>query len=182
MNCETFSIKDICLLSPEVFGDDRGSFVESFNQKVFSDCVSDSTVFVQDNQSVSKAGVLRGLHYQIKNPQGKLVRVSMGSVFDVAVDLRRSSPSFGKWVGATLTEENQSQLWIPPGFAHGFLALTDNTTVQYKVTDYWHPEHERTLIWNDPKVNIEWPLVNNSPLLSEKDAGGLPFSELECFE
>ena len=106
----------------------------------------------------------------------------MGSVFDVAVDLRRSSPSFGKWVGATLTEENQSQLWIPPGFAHGFLALTDNTTVQYKVTDYWNPEHERTLIWNDPKVNIEWPLVNNSPLLSEKDAGGLPFSELECFE
>jgi dTDP-4-dehydrorhamnose 3,5-epimerase len=182
MNHETFPTEGVYLFSPNIYKDDRGSFVESFNKNVFSEHVDGYFEFVQDNQSVSKAGVLRGLHFQINHPQGKLVRVSRGSVFDVAVDLRRSSPSFGQWVGVTLTEENQSQLWIPPGFAHGFYALTEHVTVQYKVTDFWYPEHERTLIWNDPSVGIKWPLVDNQPLLSEKDARGLPLSELEGFE
>jgi dTDP-4-dehydrorhamnose 3,5-epimerase len=152
------AIPDVLMLEPKVFGDERGYFFESYNARDFLDATGLRVEFVQDNHSMSTKGVLRGLHYQVRHPQGKLLRVVKGSVFDVAVDLRKSSPTFGRWVGAYLSEENRVQLWIPPGFAHGFLALSDTAEVLYKITDYWYPEHERTLLWNDPTLAIAWPV------------------------
>jgi len=170
----TFShtdIPDVLLLEPRVFGDHRGFFFESFNAIDFARCIGAEVQFVQDNHSKSVRGVLRGLHYQAQHPQGKLVRVTQGEVFDVAVDLRRDSPCFGKWVGVTLSADNRRQLWVPPGLAHGFLVTSDSAEVLYKTTDYWYPEHEQCLMWDDLTVNIRWPL-QGKPQLSEKDAKG----------
>ena len=176
------SIPDVKRLRPKVFGDERGYFLESWNREVFSRAAIDID-FVQDNQSHSARGILRGLHYQIKQTQGKLVRVSAGEVFDVAVDLRRSSPSFGRWVGATLSSANHEMLWIPPGFAHGFLVLSEAADFQYKCTHYYAPEHERTISWNDPEIGIEWPLAAGSePLLSPKDRAGTSLRDAEYFQ
>lgn len=168
----------VLVLEPKIFADERGFFFESFNAKDFEAAVGLSAQFVQDNHSRSSRGVLRGLHFQIQNTQGKLVRVCHGEVFDVAVDLRRSSPSFGKWTGMALSAENKKQLWIPKGFAHGFLVTSEHAELLYKTTDYWSPRYERTLIWNDPAVGIGWPL-NGAPLLAEKDRVGKRLSELE---
>ena len=168
------ALPEVLIIEPKVFGDQRGFFFESFNQKAFNDATGLDAKFVQDNHSRSTKGVLRGLHYQIRQPQGKLVRVVRGSVFDVAVDVRKSSAHFGRWVGVELTEENQRQLWVPPGFAHGFLVTSDTADFLYKTTDYYAPEFERCLAWNDPGVGVEWPLAGNAPQLSVKDqAGGL---------
>lgn len=175
------AIPDVLILEPKVFGDARGFFFESFNARVFHDETGLSPQFVQDNHSRSARGVLRGLHYQIRQPQGKLVRVVRGAVFDVAVDLRRRSPSFGRWVGVELSEDNHRQLWIPPGFAHGFVVLSDSADFLYKTTDYYAPEHERCLAWNDPSVGVEWPLAD-TPQLSAKDRVGLALAECEVFE
>ncbi|KON81359.1 dTDP-4-dehydrorhamnose 3,5-epimerase [Azoarcus sp. PA01] len=175
------SIPEVLLIEPKVFGDARGFFFESFNARAFRDATGLDETFVQDNHSRSARGVLRGLHYQIRQPQGKLVRVVRGAVFDVAVDLRRSSPSFGRWAGAELSEDNHRQLWIPPGFAHGFVVLSESADFLYKTTDYYAPEHERCLAWNDPAVGIEWP-VGVSPLLSGKDREGKPLAACEVFE
>ncbi|BBJ00667.1 dTDP-4-dehydrorhamnose 3,5-epimerase [Ferrigenium kumadai] len=169
----------VLVLEPKVFGDSRGFFFESFNRRVFAEATGMELDFVQDNHSRSAKGVLRGLHYQIKQPQGKLVRVVRGAVFDVAVDLRRSSPTFGQWAGTELSEDNQRQLWIPPGFAHGFVVLSESADFLYKTTDYYAPEHERCVIWNDPDIGIDWPLRN--PLLSGKDQAGRAFTEAEVF-
>lgn len=166
---------------PRVFGDARGFFFESFNARDFSKVTGVADAFVQDNHSKSGKGVLRGLHYQIKHPQGKLVRVVQGTVFDVAVDLRKSSPTFGKWVGEVLSAENNKQLWVPPGFAHGFVVLSDSAEFLYKTTDYWYPEHERCVLWNDPAVGIEWP-IDFAPQLAPKDAAGKTLAEAELFE
>ena len=174
------AIPDVLLLEPKVFSDDRGYFFESFNARDFREATGVQAEFVQDNHSMSEKGVLRGLHYQIQHPQGKLMRVVQGSVFDVAVDLRKSSPTFGRWVGVVLSAENRRQLWIPPGFAHGFLALSEKAEVLYKITDYWYPEHERTLLWNDPGLAIEWPL-DGTPRLAPKDVDGKLFGEIEVF-
>jgi len=174
------AIPDLLILEPKVFGDARGFFMESFNARRFHEATGLNVDFVQDNHSRSAKGVLRGLHYQIQQAQGKLVRVVRGSVFDVAVDLRRSSPTFGKWVGVTLSEENNRQFWIPPGFAHGFLVTSDSADFLYKTTDYYAPEHERSLLWNDPEVGVEWPL-EGAPLLSAKDVAGKPLGECETF-
>jgi len=174
------AIPDVLIIEPKVFGDARGFFYESFNQKVWREKTGIDAVFVQDNHSRSAKNVLRGLHYQIQQPQGKLVRVVKGAVFDVAVDLRRKSPTFGHWTGAELSEENCRQLWIPVGFAHGFLVVSDFAEFLYKTTDYWAPEHERTLNWNDPDLAIAWPL-QGEPLLSAKDAKGIAFKEAEVF-
>lgn len=174
------AIPDLLILEPKVFGDARGFFMESFNARSFQEATGLNVDFVQDNHSRSAKGVLRGLHYQIQQAQGKLVRVVRGSVFDVAVDLRRSSPTFGQWVGVTLSEENNRQFWIPPGFAHGFLVTSDSADFLYKTTDYYAPEHERSLLWNDPAVGVEWPLVG-APLLSAKDLAGKPLGECETF-
>ena len=171
---------DVLLVEPTVYGDDRGFFYESFNQKVWEEATGLRTVFVQDNHSRSVKNVLRGLHYQIGHPQGKLVRATVGEVYDVAVDLRRKSPTFGRWVGATLSAENKRQLWLPEGFAHGFVVLSDFAEFQYKTTDYYHPEAERTILWNDPDLKIEWPFAGD-PILAKKDAFGLPFREAETF-
>lgn len=169
------------LLEPRVFGDERGFFMESWNAKVFADIGIDEH-FVQDNHSLSARHILRGLHYQIKQPQGKLVRVTAGRVFDVAVDLRRSSPTFGQSFSAELSAENKHMLWVPPGFAHGFLSLEDGTEFLYKCTDYYAPEFERSLLWNDPELGIEWPLdEGEGPQLSEKDAKGLPLVKSEIY-
>jgi dTDP-4-dehydrorhamnose 3,5-epimerase len=165
------SLPEVLILEPKVFGDSRGFFFESFNARDFAQCTGLDVQFVQDNHSKSAQGVLRGLHYQIEHAQGKLVRVTQGEVFDVAVDLRRSSPNFGKWDGVLLSAENKRQLWIPPGFAHGFLVTSDSAEFLYKTTDYWYPEHERSLLWNDPSVAIQWPL-NNAPMLAAKDQVG----------
>jgi len=181
MNIIKSAIPDILIIEPKVFGDARGFFYESFNQKVWREKTGIDAVFVQDNHSRSSKNVLRGLHYQIQQPQGKLVRVVRGAVFDVAVDLRRHSPTFGRWVGAELSEENKRQLWIPVGFAHGFLVVSEFAEFLYKTTDYWAPEHERTIIWNDPYLAIAWPLQGD-PVLSPKDAKGKPFKEAEVFE
>lgn len=170
----------VLILEPRVFCDARGYFLESFNLREFRAATGVVTDFVQDNHSLSRLGVLRGLHYQIRQPQGKLVRVITGSVYDVVVDLRRSSPSYGKWMGVELSAENRRQLWIPPGFAHGFVATSDNTEFLYKTTDYWYPEHERTLLWNDPELGIEWPLPCD-PLVAKKDAEGVPLRNAETF-
>ena len=162
------SLPEVLILEPKVFGDARGFFFESFNARDFARCTGLDVPFVQDNHSKSAKGVLRGLHYQIEHPQGKLVRVTQGEVFDVAVDLRRSSPNFGKWEGVVLSAENKRQLWVPPGFAHGFLVTSDSAEFLYKTTDYWFPDHERSLLWNDPTVGITWPL-ESEPLLAAKD-------------
>lgn len=174
------AIPDVLIIEPKVFGDERGFFFESFNQKLWQEKTGITTPFVQDNHSRSGKNVLRGLHYQIKQPQGKLVRVISGEVFDVAVDIRRNSPTFGAWVGEILSAENKRQLWIPPGFAHGFLVLSDTAEFLYKTTDYWAPEHERSIIWNDPDLAIAWPL-DGMPILARKDSEGKLFKEAEVY-
>ncbi len=173
-------IPDVLILEPKVFGDERGFFMESYNRRALAAIAGIEGDFVQDNHSRSARNVLRGLHYQIRQPQGKLVRVIMGAVFDVAVDIRRSSPAFGKAVCVELSAENKRMVWIPAGFAHGFLALSEGTEVLYKSTDYYAPEHERCLLWNDPDIGIEWPL-DGTPLISEKDARGMPLRSADVF-
>ncbi|MEC5384388.1 dTDP-4-dehydrorhamnose 3,5-epimerase [Uliginosibacterium sp. H3] len=182
MNVITTAIKDLLIIEPKVFGDARGFFMESFNANTFRDKTGLNLDFVQDNHSRSSRGVLRGLHYQIKNPQGKLVRVTQGRVYDVAVDMRKSSPSFGKWVGVELSGENHRQFWVPPGFAHGFVVLSESADFLYKTTDYYAPEHERSLAWNDPTVNVDWHLDGIEPLLSAKDVNGKPLAECDTFD
>jgi dTDP-4-dehydrorhamnose 3,5-epimerase len=180
MQATRLAIPDVLLIEPKVFGDDRGFFLESFNEARFAEAVGRTVRFVQDNHSRSARGVLRGLHYQIRQPQGKLVRVVTGEVFDVAVDIRRSSPTFGRWVGAVLSAENKRQMWIPEGFAHGFVVTSEAAEFLYKTTDYWAPEHERCIVWNDPALGIDWAL-HGMPVLSEKDRGGLPLAQAEVF-
>lgn len=182
MNCQQTPLQDAYLITPKVFGDDRGFFFESFNQRVWQQLTGVQRPFVQHNHSRSAKNVLRGLHYQINQPQGKLVRVVSGAVYDVAVDLRRSSPSFGKWFGAVLSAENHLQFWVPEGFAHGFYVLSDYAEFLYLTTDYYAPEHERCLAWNDPTLAIEWPLDGKSPLLSAKDQQGTLFAEADLFD
>ena len=171
----------VLILEPKVFGDARGFFYESFNAREFAEVTGLDSVFVQDNHSKSARGVLRGLHYQIQHPQGKLVRVIDGDVFDVAVDLRTSSPTFGKSVGVRLSAENNRQLWIPPGFAHGFVVLSETAQFLYKTTDYWYPAHERSLLWNDPELAIDWP-IDFEPQLAAKDAAAKLLADAEVFE
>ncbi|WP_390346850.1 dTDP-4-dehydrorhamnose 3,5-epimerase [Variovorax boronicumulans] len=173
------AIADVLLIEPKVFGDARGFFFESFNQKAFDEAVGQRVDFVQDNHSRSTKGVLRGLHYQVQQPQGKLVRVVRGAVFDVAVDIRRSSPTFGQWVGSELSEDNHRQLWVPPGLAHGFLVLSESADFLYKTTDYYAPAHERCIAWNDPTLAIEWPDTGIAPKLSAKDAAAPTFLSAE---
>jgi dTDP-4-dehydrorhamnose 3,5-epimerase len=181
MEFEPTSIPDVIAIKPKVFGDERGFFMETYQAEQFAAAGIDFD-FVQDNHSGSRRGVLRGLHYQIRNPQGKLVRVIAGEIFDVAVDLRRSSPTFGQWVGQCLSAENKLQLWIPPGFAHGFYVLSDWAELVYKATDLYAPEWERTLIWNDPAVGIHWPLPDEqAPGLSPKDIQGSPLASAETY-
>jgi dTDP-4-dehydrorhamnose 3,5-epimerase len=175
-------IPDIILIEPHVLSDTRGFFLESYQAKRFAKAGIKAS-FVQDNHSSSEQGVLRGLHYQIQQAQGKLVRVIYGDIYDVAVDLRRSSPTFGQWIGAHLSAENKHQLWIPPSFAHGYYVLSEHAEVLYKATDYYAPEWERMLLWNDPKLGVQWPLIEGlSPILSEKDAHGTLLADAECFE
>lgn len=181
MNIIHTEIPDVLIIEPRVFGDARGFFFESFNQKLFEEALGRSLNFVQDNHSRSGHGVLRGLHYQIQQPQAKLVRVVRGSVFDVAVDVRRSSPTFGHWVGQELSEDNQRQLWIPEGFAHGFLVLSESADFLYKTTDFYAPEHERCIRWDDQDLRINWPLEAMKPLVSAKDAQGKAFAEADVF-
>ena len=173
-------LPEVMIIEPKVFGDARGFFLESFNAKAFAEATGVDLPFVQDNHSRSAQGVLRGLHYQIQQAQGKLVRVVRGAVFDVAVDVRRSSPNFGRWVGVELSEDNHRQLWVPPGFAHGFLVLSDSADFLYKTTDYYAPEHERSVLWNDPAIGIDWPLPGE-PLLSGKDQAGVLLKDAEVF-
>lgn len=180
MPIQTTTIPGVLIIEPKVFGDDRGFFYESFNARNFEEQTGLSVNFVQDNHSKSAKGVLRGLHYQIQQPQGKLVRVVAGEVFDVAVDIRKQSPTFGKWVGIMLSAENKRQLWIPAGFAHGFLVTSDSAEFLYKTTDYYAPEFERSILWNDPTLGIEWPL-EGEPLLSNKDKIGKLLGEAEVF-
>ncbi len=167
------AISDVLLLEPRVFGDARGFFLESYNEQVFADATGLQLHFVQDNHSRSQRHVLRGMHFQAERPQGKLVRVVAGAVFDVVVDIRRDSPTYSKWIGVELSVDNQRQLWIPPGLAHGFLVLSESADFIYKTTEYYHPASERCLAWNDPLVAIDWPLGDSHPLVSEKDARGL---------
>jgi dTDP-4-dehydrorhamnose 3,5-epimerase len=174
-------IPDVLIIEPKVFGDDRGFFYESFNKKDFVEATGVNAEFVQDNHSKSAKGVLRGLHYQIKQPQGKLVRVCQGEVIDIAVDLRKSSATFGQWVGVSLSAENKRQLWVPEGFAHGFVVLSDTAEFLYKTTDYYAPEYERCIRWDDNDLSIDWQ-YDNVPLVSEKDAKGSLFKEAELFE
>ncbi len=206
MQAQRLAIPDVICFAPKVFGDDRGFFYESFNQRVFEQAlfhpVGDAPknlnqnppanaishlndrapYFVQDNHSRSAKGVLRGLHYQIQQPQGKLVRVTHGEVFDVAVDIRKSSPTFGKWVGEILSAQNNKQIWVPPGFAHGFLVLSETAEFLYKTTDFWAPQFERCIAWNDPAIGIQWPLHSITPALSGKDAQGKSLAHAVCFE
>lgn len=172
------AISDVFILEPRVFGDARGFFLESYNAQVFAAATGLQLHFVQDNHSRSQRHVLRGMHFQTENPQGKLVRVVSGAVFDAVVDIRRESPSYGRWVGVELSVENQRQLWIPPGLAHGFLVLSEHADFLYKTTAYYHPASERCLAWNDPTVAIDWPLGGDQPLVSDKDAKGLPLERL----
>lgn len=174
------SIPEVLILEPRVFGDARGFFLESYNQRIFSEATGLAPEFVQDNHSRSARGVLRGLHYQIHQPQGKLVRVTAGEVYDVAVDLRKSSRTFGRWVGEYLSAENKRMMWVPEGFAHGFLVLSEHAEFLYKTTDYYAPEHERCIRWDDPELGIEWPL-QGPPLLSAKDMQGMHFNAAEVF-
>ena len=180
MQATRLAIPDVVLIEPKVFGDARGFFYESFNQRAFSVATGTDYRFVQDNHSRSAQGVLRGLHYQIQQPQGKLVRVVQGTVFDVAVDIRKSSPTFGQWVGAELNDQNHHQLWVPPGFAHGFLVRSETAEFLYKTTDYYAPEHERCIAWNDAQLGIDWGL-EGEPRLSGKDAQGLALQAAELF-
>jgi dTDP-4-dehydrorhamnose 3,5-epimerase len=173
-------IPDLLLIEPKVFGDARGFFFESYSEKLFIAGGGPKLSFVQDNHSRSSRGVLRGLHYQIQQPQGKLVRCTSGEVYDVAVDIRKSSPTFGKWVGVILSEENKRMLYVPPGFAHGFVTLSDTAEFLYKTTDYYAPQYERTILWNDSTIGVEWPL-KETPLLSKKDAEGIPFPQAEVY-
>ena len=174
------AIPEVLVFEPKVFGDARGFFFESWNRRAFAKLVGRDVDFVQDNHSASGAGVLRGLHYQVKQAQGKLVRVVKGEVYDVVVDMRRSSPTFGKWVGEKLSAENKRMMWVPVGFAHGFVVLSESAEFVYKTTDYYAPEHERTLLWNDPAVGVEWPL-SGAPILKPKDAAGTPLAQAETF-
>ncbi|HCL87664.1 MAG TPA: dTDP-4-dehydrorhamnose 3,5-epimerase [Comamonadaceae bacterium] len=180
MKATRLAIPDVVLIEPKVFGDARGFFFESFNQRAFDEATGTSHQFVQDNHSRSSRGVLRGLHYQIQQPQGKLVRVARGAVWDVAVDIRKSSPTFGQWVGVELSEDNQRQLWVPPGFAHGFVVLSETADFLYKTTDYYAPEHERCIAWNDAQLGIRWP-YEGQPQLSAKDAQGVALAEAQVF-
>jgi dTDP-4-dehydrorhamnose 3,5-epimerase len=175
------AIPEVLILEPQVFKDARGRFVESFNARDFAAATGVNPFFVQDNHSISQRSVLRGLHYQVQHPQGKLIRVIEGSVFDVAVDLRRSSPTFGKWVGEVLSADNHRQMWIPPGFAHGFVVLGERAQCLYKTTDYWYPECERSVRWNDPDIGIDWPIAF-TPLLADKDANAQPLRAVETFD
>ena len=175
------ALPGLLIIEPRVFGDARGFFFESFNQRRFEQLTGRSANFVQDNHSRSARNVLRGLHYQIRQPQGKLVRVVTGEVFDVAVDIRQSSPTFGQWDGTVLSAENKRMLWIPEGFAHGFVVLSEYAEFLYKTTDYWAPEHERSILWNDPDLAIDWHLAGATPLLSGKDQAAKPFREAELF-
>ena len=179
MKATRLAIPDVVLIEPKVFGDARGFFFESFNQQAFNEATGTNHAFVQDNHSRSTQGVLRGLHYQIQQPQGKLVRVVRGTVFDVAVDIRKSSPTFGQWVGAELSEDNQHQLWVPPGFAHGFVVLSESADFLYKTTDYYSPEHERCLRWDDPQLAISWPTLDVAIQLSAKDQAGRSLAEAD---
>ncbi|OGR06871.1 MAG: dTDP-4-dehydrorhamnose 3,5-epimerase [Deltaproteobacteria bacterium RIFOXYD12_FULL_50_9] len=181
MQAISTGISDVIIIEPNFFGDDRGFFFESFNQRCFAEMTGLKVDFVQDNHSKSSRHVLRGLHYQIRQPQGKLVRVVSGEVFDVAVDIRRQSPTFGEWVGFNLSANNRRMLWIPAGFAHGFVVLSEFAEFLYKTTDYWAPEHERCIIWNDPDLAIDWQLAGATPVLSGKDKAGKSFSDAECF-
>lgn len=181
MKATRLAIPEVVLIEPKVFGDARGFFFESFNQKAFNEATGTSHQFVQDNHSRSSKGVLRGLHYQIQQPQGKLVRVVRGAVFDVAVDIRKSSPTFGQWVAEELSEDNHRQLWVPPGFAHGFVVLSDIAEFLYKTTDYYAPQFERCIAWNDPDLAIDWPNMGMAPLLSAKDGAGRKLSNADCF-
>lgn len=181
MNVIQTSIPDVLILEPRVFGDSRGFFFESFNARTFQEATGLNVQFVQDNHSRSAQGVLRGLHYQLQQAQGKLVRVVQGAVFDVAVDIRKSSPTFGQWVGVELSEENQRQLWIPPGFAHGFVVTSASADFLYKTTDYYAPQFERCIAWNDPSIGIVWPVFAQAPSLSAKDQQGLALAEAEIF-
>jgi dTDP-4-dehydrorhamnose 3,5-epimerase len=174
------SIPDVKVVEPKVFGDDRGFFFESWNRRALAAAGIDAD-FVQDNHSRSRRGVLRGLHYQIEHAQGKLVRCAIGEVYDVVVDLRRSSPTFARWVGLTLSAENRRMLWVPPGFAHGFLVVSESADFLYKTTDYWYPQHERTLLWNDPALGVEWP-HDGAPLLAAKDAAGTPLAAADLYD
>ncbi len=182
MKATPLSIPEVILFEPRVFGDARGFFFESFNQRQFESAVGQSVCFLQNNHSRSVQNVLRGLHYQIKQPQGKLVRVVIGEVFDVAVDIRRSSATFGQWVGANLSAENKKQLWVPPGFAHGFVVLSEYAEFLYNTTDYWAPEYERCIVWNDPTLNIQWPTMSAAPVLSDKDARGATLDVAEVYD
>ena len=175
------AVPDVLILEPQVYGDERGFFFESYNEKVLAEVAGITAHFVQDNHSRSAKNVLRGLHYQIKQPQGKLVRVIAGEVFDVAVDIRKNSPTFGKWAGYNLSAENKRMAWIPPGFAHGFLVLSDDAEFLYKTTDYWVPEYERCIRWNDTDLAVDWPL-QGEPVLSAKDRAGVVFHSAEVFE
>ncbi|MGK0224882.1 MAG: dTDP-4-dehydrorhamnose 3,5-epimerase [Limisphaerales bacterium] len=181
MTIDPTELPEVLALTPAVFGDARGTFSETFNAKTFTDAIGYHVTFVQDNHSISAPWVLRGLHYQIKQPQGKLVRVVKGAILDVAVDIRRSSPRFGQWIARRLDAENRTQIWVPEGFAHGFVAFENGAEVIYKVTNYYAPEHERTIAWNDPQLNIRWP-VGIEPFLSKKDALGTTLTGAEIFD
>ncbi|MCJ1883429.1 dTDP-4-dehydrorhamnose 3,5-epimerase [Pseudomonas sp. LA21] len=181
MNVTPLAIPDVLLIEPQVFADSRGFFFESYNQQKLEQSIARKINFVQDNHSCSSRGVLRGLHYQIRQAQGKLVRVVRGAVFDVSVDIRRGSPTFGQWVGQVLSEENRRQVWIPEGFAHGFLVLSESAEFLYKTTDFWAPEHERCIAWNDPELAIDWPL-DAEPALSGKDREGRRLADAELFD
>lgn len=180
MNVISTEINDVLIIEPRVFGDERGFFYESYNHQAFTDKAKVAYSFVQDNHSHSAKNVLRGLHYQIQQPQGKLIRVVSGAIFDVAVDIRQQSATFGQWVSCILTADNKRQLWVPPGFAHGFLVLSDDTEVLYKTTDYYAPQHERSILWNDPDLAIDWPL-EDSPILSAKDQAGQALKNAEVY-
>ena len=180
MNVIPTAIPDVLIIEPKVFGDERGFFFESFNHRQFAELIGRNVDFVQDNHSRSAKNVLRGLHYQIQQPQGKLVRVAQGAVFDVAVDIRRSSPTFGQHVGVELSAENKRMLWVPEGFAHGFVVVSDTAEFLYKTTDYWAPEFERSTLWNDPAIGIQWP-IQGEPSLSAKDQHALPLAKAELF-
>lgn len=182
MKIHATSLPGVLLIEPTVFGDARGFFFESFNARAFAEATGVDLPFVQDNHSRSQRDVLRGLHYQVRQPQGKLVRVTAGSIYDVAVDLRRSSPDFGRWLGIELSEENRRMLWISPGFGHGFLTLSESADLLYKTTDYYAPAFDRCIRWDDPQLGIDWPLEGRAPLLSDKDTRGLPLQDAERYD
>jgi dTDP-4-dehydrorhamnose 3,5-epimerase len=182
MNVIQTRLPGVLILEPKVFGDARGFFSESWNERVFREATGVDPRFVQDNHSRSGRHVLRGLHYQLVKPQGKLVRVVSGEVFDVAVDMRRASPTFGQWAGALLNDANHRQMWVPPGFAHGFVVLSETADFLYKTTDYWYPEHDRGIAWNDPEIGIDWPLQGATPLLAAKDAAAPRFADAQVYD